>query len=106
MTPGGQPHTPWQRAEKIEKGGGFPFWLHPTFPWVSPPFYSSFSTMNLRRIPLLCKERLGEGESWCPREAMRGSIMNADKRLPPLAYCIPQSATVADKGGERKGNQP
>jgi len=44
--------------------------------------------MNLLRIPLLCKERLGEAESWCPRESHEGINDKCWQEATSPRYCL------------------
>jgi len=50
------------------------FFVLTGFPWVTLGYRSFFETILLR-IPLLCKERLGEVESWGHRKVMMGSAI-------------------------------
>jgi hypothetical protein len=59
------------------------------------PVYWSFIEMSPLQIPLLCKERLGEVESWHPREPTMGSAFE----------CCEEATAPPYKGGELKDKQ-
>ena len=72
----------------------------------SLPFSLSLFEMKLLRIPLLCKERLGEVESLCYREAMTGSGIEGceEATSPPLLFGASRRARpLLTKEGETEG---
>jgi hypothetical protein len=65
--------------------------------------------MKLLRIPLLCKERPGEVESMCHREAMTGSGIEGceEATSPPLFFGASQRARrLLTKEGDTRTLNP